>query len=81
MNHQNLRLGKCWKLFWATLNNLEISKNSEEKTLAGLFVAERTLRSHGHYSSNFEENSSVPIDPQTTEVNEFRDCKPVITIY
>ena len=22
MTHQNLRLGKCWKLFWATLNFL-----------------------------------------------------------
>ena len=24
MTHQNLRLGKCWKLFQATLNGLQI---------------------------------------------------------
>ena len=27
MTHQNLRLGKCWELFWATLN--KVKKNSQ----------------------------------------------------
>ena len=26
MTHQNLRLGKCWKLFWATLNQEQIDE-------------------------------------------------------
>ena len=40
MTHQNLRLGKCWKLFWATLNQ---ALDSEDFSLADSFLQSRLI--------------------------------------
>ena len=82
MTHQNLRLGKCWKLFWATLSRIILKALANEDTLLptkmfprlparATFVADTNFVSGTQKCSDFVQEHFV----SATNISQFAQPK------